>query len=149
MKVGCACPSLPKQIVEDRLDACLQDASLPPSQVVTKYISEAFSESVTQEVQEDLANIMSDFQPTGFRLMATTSAQVDTRDLLPNILVPTLLIWSDADRRSPMNVAYKIRNAVPGARLVVISSAGHVSNLEKPAQFNTTVHDFCLHLSHM
>jgi pimeloyl-ACP methyl ester carboxylesterase len=138
--------SLPEQVVHDRLDACLRDASLPPSQLVTKYLSGAFSESVTQEVREELASIMSDFHSTGFRLMATTSAQVDTRDLLPNIRVPTLLIWGDADKRSSMSVAYQIRDAIPGARLAVISGAGHVSNLEKPAQFNTIVRDFCLHL---
>jgi pimeloyl-ACP methyl ester carboxylesterase len=141
--------SLSEQIVEDRLDACLRDALLPPSQFVTKYISEAFSESVTQEVREELASIMSDFHPAGFRLMAMTSAQVDTRDLLPNIRVPTLLIWGDADKRSPLNVAYQMRDAIPGARLAAISGAGHVSNLEKPVQFNTIVRDFCLHLSNI
>jgi pimeloyl-ACP methyl ester carboxylesterase len=141
--------SLSEQIVEDRLDACLRDASLPPSQFVTKYMSEAFSKSVTQEVREELASIMSDFHPAGFRLMAMTSAQVDTRDLLPNIRVPTLLIWGDADKRSPMNVAYQMRDAIPGARLAAISGAGHVSNLEKPVQFNTIVRDFCLHLSNI
>lgn len=108
-----------------------------------------FSDSATQEVREELANIMSDFHPVGFRLMATVLAQVDTRDLLPNIRVPTLLIWGDADKRSPMSVAYQIRDAIPGARLAVISGAGHVSNLEKPAQFNTIVHEFCLPLSIM
>jgi pimeloyl-ACP methyl ester carboxylesterase len=141
--------SLPEQVVHNRLDTCLQDASLPPNQLVTKYLSGAFSESVTQEVREELANIMSDFHPTGFRLMAITSAQVDTRDLLPSIRVPTLLIWGDADKRSPMNVAYQIRDAIPGARLAIISGAGHVSNLEKPDQFNTIVRDFYLHLSHI
>lgn len=141
--------SLPEQVVHDRLDACLRDASLPPNQLVTRYLSGAFSESVTQEVREELANIMSDFHPTGFRLMAITSAQVDTRDLLPNIRVPTLLIWGDADKRSPMSVAYQIRDAIPGARLAVISGGGHVSNLEKPDQFNTIVRDFYLHLSHI
>jgi pimeloyl-ACP methyl ester carboxylesterase len=141
--------SLAEQVVHDRLDACLRDASLPPNQFVTRYLSGAFSESVTQEAREELANIMSDFRPTGFRLIAMTSAQVDTRDLLPNSRVPTLLIWSDADKRSPMNVAYQIRDAIPRARLAVISGAGHVSNLERLAQFNTIVRDFCLHLSHI
>lgn len=106
-----------------------------------------FSESATKEVREELASIMSDFLPVGFRLMAMALAQVDTRDLLPNIQVPTLLIWGDADKRSPMNIAYQLRNAIPRARLAVISGAGHVSNLEKPAEFNTIVRDFCLPLS--
>ena len=141
--------SLPEPIVEERLVACLRDASLPPGEFVPKYLPGMFSESATQEVQKEFANIMSGFHPVGFRLMAAASAQTDTRDLLPNIRVPNLLIWGDADRRSPMNIAYQIRDAIPGARLAVISGAGHVSNLEKPAQFNTIVRDFCLPLSTM
>jgi pimeloyl-ACP methyl ester carboxylesterase len=139
--------SLPEPIVEQRLAACLRDASLPPKEFVPRYLQGMFSESATKEVREELASIMSDFLPVGFRLMAMASAQVDTRDLLANIQVPTLLIWGDADKRSPMNIAYQLRNAIPRARLAVISGAGHVSNLEKPAEFNTIVRNFCLPLS--
>jgi pimeloyl-ACP methyl ester carboxylesterase len=102
-----------------------------------------FSESPSQEAQEWVATIMSDFHPIGFRLMALASAQADTRDLLPNITVPTLLNWGDADKRSPMRVAYQLRDAIPAARLVVIPGAGHISNLEAPAQFNSEVLAFC------
>lgn len=139
--------SLPEQVVEERLATCMRDASLPASEFVSRYLPGMFSESVTQEVREEFASIMSDFHPVGFRLMAKASAQVDTRDLLPNIRVPTLLVWGDVDKRSPMNIAYQLRDAIPGARLAVISGAGHVSNLEKPAQFNKIVRDFCLPLS--
>lgn len=139
--------SFPEPIPEERLAACLRDASLPPNEFVPKYLPGMFSESPTQEVREELASIMSDFHPVGFRLMATALAKADTRDLLPNIRVPTLLVWGEADKRSPISVAYQIRDAIPGARLAVISGAGHVSNLEEPVQFNTIVRDFCLPLS--
>src|SRR3989304_1978458 len=75
--------SLPEPVVEERLAACLRDASLPPGEFVPKYLPGMFSESATQEVQKEFANIMSGFHPVGFRLMA-------------------------ADRRSPMNIAYPI-----------------------------------------
>lgn len=135
--------SLPQPIPEQRLEACLRDASLPPSEFVPKYLPGMFSESPTQEVRDELASVMSDFHPIGFRLMATALARADTRDLLPNIRVPTLLVWGDADARSPMSVAYQMRDAIPGARLAIISGAGHISNLEAPAQFNAEVRDFC------
>jgi pimeloyl-ACP methyl ester carboxylesterase len=102
-----------------------------------------FSDSPPHAAQEQLAAIMSDFHPIGFRLIATASAHSDTRDLLADIQVPTLLVWGDADKRSPVSVAYQIRDAIPATRLVVISGAGHVSNLEAPAQFNAEVHAFC------
>ena len=135
--------SLPEPIPQERLAACLQDASLPPSDFVRKYLPGMFSESPSQEIQERLAMIMADFHPLGFRLMATALAQADTRDLLPHIRVPTLLVWGDADKRSPMSVAYQMHDALPTTRLAVISGAGHLSNLEAPAQFNAAVLAFC------
>jgi pimeloyl-ACP methyl ester carboxylesterase len=90
---------------------------------------------------------MADFHPLGFRLMATALARGDTRDLLPTIRVPALLIWGDADARSPMSVAHQLHAALPGARLAVIPGAGHVSNLEDPIRFNAEVRDFCLSVS--
>jgi len=139
--------SLPEPIPKERLAACLRDASLPPAEFVPRYLPGMFSESPRPEVRDELARIMSDFHPTGFRLMATALAGADTRDLLPNIRVPTLLIWGDADARSPMAVAHQLRDAIPGARLAVIPGAGHVSNLEEPVQFNAAVRDFCLSVS--
>jgi pimeloyl-ACP methyl ester carboxylesterase len=135
--------SLPEPIPQERLAACLQDALLPPSDFVRKYLPGMFSDSPPQKAHEWLAAIMSDFHPIGFRLMALASAQVDTRDLLPNIKVPTLLIWGEADKRSPLSIGYQLRDTVPAARLAVISGAGHVSNLEAPAAFNTEVLAFC------
>jgi pimeloyl-ACP methyl ester carboxylesterase len=83
-----------------------------------------FGESPAQEARNELARIISDFHPVGFRLMATALAHADTRDLLPRIRVPTLLVWGDADVRSPMTVAHQMRDAIPGARLAVIPGLG-------------------------
>ena len=135
--------SLPEPIPQERLAACLQDASLPPSNFVPKYLPGMFSDSPPQKAREQLASIMSDFHPVGFRLMATAMAHSDTRDLLPRIRVPTLLLWGDDDRRAPITIAHQMRDAIPGSRLVVISGAGHVSNLEAPGVFNAEVRGFC------
>jgi pimeloyl-ACP methyl ester carboxylesterase len=100
--------SLPDSIAKVRLNACLHDSSLPPGEFVPKYLPGMFSDSPPQHVKEELANIMSDTHPLGFRLMAIASAIVDTRALLPTIKVPTLLIWGDSDKRSPINVAHQL-----------------------------------------
>jgi pimeloyl-ACP methyl ester carboxylesterase len=136
--------SLPEPIPEERLAACLRDASLPPAEFVPRYLPGMFGDSPTEETREELARIMSDFHPRGFRLMATALARADTRDLLPTIQVPTLLVWGDADVRSPLTVAHQMHDAIAGARLAVIPGAGHVSNLEEPVQFDAHVRAFCL-----
>ncbi len=138
--------SLPEPVPAQRLAASLRDASLSPSEFVPRYLPGMFSTSPAPEVRDELAGIMSDFHPVGFRLMATALALADTRNLLPDIRVPTLLLWGDADTRSPLTVAHQLQAAIPDARLVVIPGVGHVSNLEAPAQFNAAVRDFCLSL---
>ena len=70
-------------------------------------------------------------------------AEADQRDLLPRIAVPTLLIWGEADARSPLSVARQFANAIPNAELKVIPDAGHISNLEQPGSFNDAVRTFC------
>ena len=70
-------------------------------------------------------------------------AEIDQRDLLPLVAVPTLLIWGEQDARSPLEVARQFQAAIPGARLVVIPDAGHVSNLEQPELFNDAIREFC------
>jgi len=102
-----------------------------------------FGDAATSEIRHNLAAIMADFHPAGFRQMATALARADTRELLPTINVPTLLVWGDADKRSPLHVAHAMRDAIPGARLQLIAGAGHLSNLEQPTDFTTIVRNFC------
>ncbi len=134
--------SLPEPIPLQRLAACLRDASLPASEFVPRYLPGMLSESAPEEVKAELAMIMADFHPIGFRQMATALAYADTRDLLSTIRVPTLLIWGDADVRSPITVAHQLHDAIRGSTLAVLPGAGHISNLEQPSRFNAEVRHF-------
>jgi pimeloyl-ACP methyl ester carboxylesterase len=60
------------------------------------------------------------------------------------VKVPTLLLWGDGDRRSPLDVAERFHSAILGAELAVIPKAGHVSNMEQPGAFDAHVRRFCL-----
>jgi pimeloyl-ACP methyl ester carboxylesterase len=136
--------SLPESTVQERLAACLRDSTLPPDEFVPRYLPGMFSVNVSQDVRDELAGIMADFHPRGFRMMARTSAATDSRDFLSEISVPTLLVWGEADVRSPMGVAHQFHDAIPDAKLVVLPEAGHVSNMEAPSRFNEAVREFCL-----
>jgi len=85
---------------------------------------------------------MSEFHPVGYRAMAHALAEADLRDVLPRIDVPTLLLYGDADRRSPLNVAKDLHSRIPASTLAVIPGAGHLSNLEAPERFNAEVRGF-------
>jgi pimeloyl-ACP methyl ester carboxylesterase len=86
--------------------------------------------------------VVTDLHPLGFRMMARTLADTDTRDLLPHIDVPTLLLWGDDDRRSPLSIAEQLREGIRAAELVVIPRAGHIANMEQPDGFNAHVRRF-------
>ena len=136
--------SLPESVCKKRLERCFLESSLPPEEFVSRWVPEFFTEAASRDLKEEMSAVVSDFHPLGFRLMARSSADTDTTDLLPKIEVPTLLLWGDDDRRSPMNIAEQFRDAIPKADLAVIANAGHVSNMEQPEEFNSQVRRFCL-----
>jgi pimeloyl-ACP methyl ester carboxylesterase len=139
--------SLPYPMVEERLKNCLHDASLPPRTFVDKYLPGMFSDHPPIEIRNRLASIMADFHPIGFELMAKASAQSDTRNLLPDIDLPTHLVWGESDKRSPLSIADQFRKAIPNSKLTIIPGAGHVCNLEAPDQFNAAVLRFYSNIS--
>jgi 3-oxoadipate enol-lactonase len=77
-------------------------------------------------------------QPSYLKTLEASVAQ-DRAALLERIRVPTLVITGDEDRVYPPSVARAMVKRIPGARLAVLSGAGHLSNLEQPGQFNQVV----------
>jgi pimeloyl-ACP methyl ester carboxylesterase len=136
--------SLPPMEPEQRLAACIADSQLPPAEFVARYLPQMFGDSPPNAVRDELADIMIGTHPSGFCLMARALAMADTRHMLRTLRVPTLLVWGDTDKRSPLTIGHQLRDAIPGATLTVLEGAGHVSNMEQPAAFNEVVREFCL-----
>jgi pimeloyl-ACP methyl ester carboxylesterase len=77
---------------------------------------------------------------TALSIMAAT----DLNHVLSSISVPTLLLWGELDVRSPLWIAHEFEQAIPNAILVVIPDCGHVTNLDRPDEFNRALREFCL-----
>ena len=135
--------SLPEAAWKERLATCLIDSTGPPAALVTKFVPGALSDNAPPEVRERFAAIVREFHPVGFRLMSLSAAEMDTRDLLPTIRAPTLVLWGQDDRRSPLDIANQLYTAIPHAELAIIPRAGHLSNMEEPETFNLHVRRFC------
>ena len=90
-----------------------------------------------------LAAIAADVRPATLGHDLAIMAETDLSDLLPHIAVPTLLIWGQADVRSPLRIARQFEEAIPETELVVVEGAGHISHLERPARVNDAVREFC------
>jgi len=56
--------------------------------------------------------------------------------------VPTLVICGEEDALTPPADSQAMAATIPGAKLVMIPAAGHLSNLEQAGAFNTAVQDF-------
>ena len=84
--------SLPESAYKKRLERCYLESSLPREEFVPRWVPEFFTEGAPHDLKEAMSAVVSEFHPLGFRLMAKSSADTDTTDLLPNIEVPTLLL---------------------------------------------------------
>jgi pimeloyl-ACP methyl ester carboxylesterase len=134
--------SLPEDVVAERLDGSLRELERPPEQFVRGFIPSLLTDRAPAEMIDELVAIMSDFHPAGCRPMLHAMAEADLRDVLPRIDIPTLLLYGDADVRSPLHVAEQLHEQIPGSTLVVIPGVGHQSNIEAASLFNAAVRDF-------
>jgi len=66
----------------------------------------------------------------------------DVTPLLPTISVPVLVLSGDSDQVIPVAKAEDLAAAIPGARLVKITSAGHLPMLEQSEKTTQALGDF-------
>ncbi len=71
----------------------------------------------------------------------------DSTPTLSTIDVPTLVVTGDEDTIIPVAEARLMHDAIRGSSLEVITGAGHLSNLERPAAFNHVVSEFLARLA--
>ena len=86
-----------------------------------------------------LPTIAADVLRTGPRTTLAATRRIltdDVRPLLPRIGVPTLLLWGELDPLVPVADGRVMRDAIPGARLVVLSGAAHNPMADRPNAFN-------------
>jgi len=69
----------------------------------------------------------------------------DSRELLPTIQVPTLVIVGREDQGTPVSAAEEIASGIPGARLAIVEDCGHLSTLEQPHAVTALLRDWLLY----
>jgi pimeloyl-ACP methyl ester carboxylesterase len=60
--------------------------------------------------------------------------RVDSRPGLGAIACPTLVLVGDGDQLTPPELSAEIAGNIPGARLVVVACAGHLTPLDQPEE---------------
>jgi pimeloyl-ACP methyl ester carboxylesterase len=74
--------------------------------------------------------------------LAAMRDRPDSRDFLPEISIPTLVVVGDADTLTPPSDSQEMAAAIPGARLVTIAGAGHLAPMERPGAVAAALGDF-------
>ncbi len=64
---------------------------------------------------------------------------LDTREALAKIQCPTLIIGGTEDPGAPVEALHQMRNQIRNSELLILEGAGHLSNLNKPAEFSAAV----------
>lgn len=72
----------------------------------------------------------------------TTMADPSLLARLPGISMPALVVWGAADRIAPVEHGRAYAAAIPGAQFRLITEAGHLPQLEAPAELLAALRDF-------
>ena len=134
--------SLPEHELRARI-AGVEQMLAAPAETAPPSLPGLFAREPPRDVIELLAAVAADVRPDSVRVALGAMAEADLREVLPRITVPTLLVWGELDTRSPVSLARGFARSIPHAELVVIPGAGHMSNLERPEEFNAAIRAFC------
>jgi pimeloyl-ACP methyl ester carboxylesterase len=126
---------------QQRLARSLEVSELPPDEFALAMVPSMFSPSVRDEVVASFVDSLRAFRPDGFRAMARAGYE-DQSHVLPEVDVPTLLLYADHDVRAPVAVGEAIHAVVRGSRLVVLRGPGHVSTVEAPTEVTRELRRF-------
>lgn len=94
------------------------------------------------DLLDALVRIMSGVRLPGYRFAARAMAETDHTGLLARIGTPTLVVVGEHDQVTGVAESRRLAEAIPGARLEVIASAGHAANQERPNEFNRLLLEF-------
>jgi len=79
---------------------------------------------------------------TYFRQQEAIMGRVDSRPMLKDIGVPTLVGIGAEDKLIPLPLSEEMAEAIPGAELVVFPDAGHVPSMENPDAVAAAIGDW-------
>lgn len=98
---------------------------------VTALLAQPADPAVSAAVVETMAAI----DPQAYALAAQAVWLADQREIAALVTCPALVLCGSEDRITPPSLSEELKQLIPGAALIEILGAGHLSNLEQPAIF--------------
>jgi pimeloyl-ACP methyl ester carboxylesterase len=114
------------------------------SRPVTRHVSLALVARHPRLLKADLAyeGFFKGGGKPGFDDALRASLDYDFRDRLPDVKVPTLIVWGEKDSIIPTRDADEFERLIEDSRKVVMKDTGHVPMAERPQAFNDVLVKF-------
>ncbi|GAB3875118.1 alpha/beta fold hydrolase [Kibdelosporangium lantanae] len=95
------------------------------------------------EAAEHVSRMMRAAPPLGAAAALRGRAdRPDYVDMLTTVSVPALVVVGTEDEYTPVSVARRMHDLIPGSALAIIEGAAHLPNLERQTGFNQAVQQF-------
>jgi 3-oxoadipate enol-lactonase len=121
----------------DPLERGLTPVDIAPG-VVEVLVAKNATAAVRQQMRASIEALRVEPYKQALHAIVTT----DFRSALPRIKVPTLVVVGEEDAVTPPADAEFLARNIPGASLVTIPGAGHLTNIEKLEAFNAALEAF-------
>lgn len=130
------------EFTRDALEEVVETIRSGRPDFAKQFISDMFADPPSQEtIDEMYAETMR--TPTSVATaMLRDLVDSDFRDVVPEITVPTLLLYGEQSAIYPSNVGEWMDDHIPESELVLFSESGHCPFWEEPDAFNEAVTSF-------
>jgi 3-oxoadipate enol-lactonase len=138
-----------KRTWDDRFAAIAAAGSVEPLADATmdRWLTEGFRVAHPGRWAQIRATIAAT-SPAGYVGGGSAIRDFDVRDRLPQLRIPTLVVWGDEDPGTPPAGNKLIADLVPGAERHVFAGARHVPMVEYPEQFTAVMLAWLMRQAH-
>ncbi len=112
------------------------------AEVAKTRITAAFTDAVDPVMRGHLIEAVALNDKEAYERAARAAFGFSVCERLEEINAPTLVVVGQGDRTFPLASMEDLAARIRGARLVRIPGAGHISNMERPQEFNRAVLEF-------
>lgn len=108
----------------------------------TQYAAETLLPSTSLDVQDEMAAVIAKMNPKAYIQMMRSALLGDFKPVLAGVKAPTLVLIGENDTIAPRPASDYLAANIANAKLDVVPSAGHLSNVDNPAAFNAALGKF-------
>jgi pimeloyl-ACP methyl ester carboxylesterase len=125
------------------MNTTAQDRQLA-ARPITRHVSLALVARHPRLLKADLAyeGFFKGAGKPGFNAALRACLDFDFRDRLPEVKVPTLIVWGEKDSIIPVRDADEFERLIEDSRKVVMKDTGHIPMAERPQAFNDVLVEF-------